>query len=408
LLLAAVGGIGIIALLVVGLGTYRELVAFPGEPVVYVADGTVTLRTFTDTLQEEMRNLQSQVAAGARDDNPSRASSQVQRLIEAQERLPEDVIERMIEVELIRQEAARRGLTVSQAEIDGKINEQLSLQRDLLNQPTPTPMPSFTPRPSPTEIPEGFEPSPTTTRTATPDPATPSPTWDPMTPTITRTPFPTRPTFTPVRTATPPATMLPEDFEKAYDQLVPQLRSVDRYRYNTELQVLRERLRQTVGANVPTSGPAAHVIRIAASTRDEALVARLQLIQFDYPLMEVLSQASDRPAHGKKSGDLGWAPPGAEDREFDDVVFSPDTPLDEWTEPFAAGNHWEIVLVLERTDSMEYEPGKIEQMKDRAFSEWLEAQKASPRIERDLSPQERQWALDRASKGIIETTTTTQ
>jgi hypothetical protein len=202
--------------------------------------------------------------------------------------------------------------------------------------------------------------------------------------------------------------MLPEDFEKAYDQLVPQLRSVDRYRYNTELQVLRERLRQTVGANVPTSGPAAHVIRIAASTRDEALVARLQLIQFDYPLMEVLSQASDRPAHGKKSGDLGWAPPGAEDREFDDVVFSPDTPLDEWTEPFAAGNHWEIVLVLERTDSMEYEPGKIEQMKDRAFSEWLEAQKASPRIERDLSPQERQWALDRASKGIIETTTTTQ
>jgi parvulin-like peptidyl-prolyl isomerase len=165
-------------------------------------------------------------------------------------------------------------------------------------------------------------------------------------------------------------------------------------------------VRDAIGASLPTAGPQARVLRLVTSTRDEALVARLQLVQFDYPFEEVLSQASDRPGQGQNSGDLGWVARGAEAREFDEVVFGGNTPLDEWTEPFSAGTHWEILLVQERRDSGSYDERNLTKMKERAFTEWLTEREAASDIERDLSAQERQWAIDRASKGIIETTNT--
>ncbi len=407
LILLTVLAVAAAALLIVGFGTYRELVGFPGEPVAVVTGQKVTLRTFTDDLSDEMRNLQSQIAAGSKDaSNPQAASSNVQKLIESQERLPEEVLEKDIENAAIRQEAAARGIIVGSGEIDAKINEFLSIQRDLLNQPTPTPTPTSTPRPTATETPDGYVPPPSPTPTETPNPATPSPTLNPLTPTATRTPFPTRPTATPVVTPTIPPTMEPQDFVKAYDQLKSSLKNEARYRAGVELQLLRDKLQKSFQTGQPTSGPAAHVLRLSTSTRDEALVARIQLLQFDYPFEEVVAQAGDRPAgsQGGKSGDLGWVALGAQSREFDNVVFSPNTPLNEWTEPFSVGNHFEMVMVLDRQDDATYDKDQIQQMGDRAFNEWLTAKKASPDIVRDLSAQERQWAVDRASKGIIETT----
>lgn len=406
LILGAVGGAGLLVLLVVGFGAFRELVGYPREPVALIGGEPLTLRAFADALTDEMRTLQGQVAMGARDEtNPSAVSGQVSRLIESQEKLPEEVLEKQIEVLILRQEASKRGIKISSAEIDGKINEFLSIQRELLNLPTPTPTLTPTPRPTSTPTPEGFEPSPTSTPTATHDPLTPTATLDPLTPTATRTPFPTRPTATRVVTPTLPATFAPADFDKAYQTLRSGLRSEDRYRAGVELELIRERLRQSLGANVPTRGPLARVRRVSTSTKDEATIARLQLTQFDYPFEEVLAQASERPAHGRTSGDLGWVALGAEAKEFDEIVFNPTTALDEWTEPFAAGNHFQIVQVLERNPEGAYDQGNLEKMRDRIFREWLEERKLQADIERDLSAQERQWAIDRASKGIIETTT---
>lgn len=405
LMLAAVAAIVLGALLVVGFGAFQELFGFPNQPVAVVQGERVTLRAFTDALADEMRGLQSQVASGARDErNPGAVGSQVERLINAQETLPEDVLEKEIESTVIRVEANRRGITIPPADVDAKINELLSIQRDILNQPTRTPTPTWTPRPTSTPTPEGFVPPPTPEPTPTPDPLTPTATLDPLTPTLTRTPFPTRETATPIVTPTIPATLEPEAFDKAYRDLVSVLRSEANYRRGFELQLLRQRVRDAVSANVPTRGSQAHVLRLATSTRDEARVALIQL-GFEFPFEELAAQASERPAEGRLSGDLGWVALGAESPEFDLIVFSADTPRDEWTEPFAVSHHFEVVKVLERRDVGEHDQSNIEKMRDRVFKEWVEAQKTSPEVQRDLSPQERQWAVDRASKGIIETTT---
>jgi parvulin-like peptidyl-prolyl isomerase len=383
-------------------GTYREVYGFPSEPVAYVRDQRITLRTFTTALGSEMRNLQSQIS-GAQN-NPAQAQNQIQRLMDAQEKLPEEVLERQIESSLIRSEAERRGITIPPSDVDAEINKNLSVQRDVLNQPTATQTSTATPRPSLTPTPEGFEPSPTSTPTPTLDPAEPTATLDPLTPTLTRTPFPTRPTITPVVSPTVPPTLSKDEFDKAYhDNLLPILKSESDYRSTIELQLERQRLRDAIGADVPTSGPRARVQRIVTSTRDEARVALIQVEQ-GFPIEEIAGQANERPAEGTLSGDLGWVARGAETREFDQVVFSDDTPLNQWTEPFASGNHWETVQVLERGTGP-YDDRNLDKMKDRAFKEWLDSAKQGPDIQRDLSPQERQWAVDRASKGIFETTT---
>jgi len=405
-LLGASAAIALVILTIVGYGAFREFVYWPSQPVALVAGDGIQLKGFTDTLREEMRSLQSQVGSEARDaTNPNQAGSSVQRLISAKETLTEDVLEKEIENTIIRHGADRRSITVPPSEVDAKINGNLASQRAVLAQPSPTPTETRTPLPTRTPTPEGFEPSPTVTPTETPDPQTPTATPDPRTPTATREPFPTRLTSTPVRTSTPAPTLDPQEFDKAYNDLKPLLRSEALYRRGIELQILRERVRNAVGSTVPTHGPQAHVQRIAASTSDEGKVALIQLNQFDYPLEEIVAQTQDRPAEGTPSGDLGWVALGAQTREFDQVVFSPDTPLDQWSEePFKSGNHWELVNVLERRDDGAYDDANIEMMKDRVFKEWLESQKQSNEVQRDLSPQERQWAVDRASKGIFEET----
>jgi parvulin-like peptidyl-prolyl isomerase len=405
-LLAAAAGIALVVIAIIGFGAYREFLGFPGQPVAIVGGEPITLRVYTDALRDEMRRLQAQVGSETRDaTNPNQASSSIQNLISAQETLPEDVLEKQIETALIRQEAGRRGINIPPTEVDRKINENLSVQRAILAQPTATPTETPTPRPTRTPFPEGFEPSPTATATPTWDPTMPTATRDPLTPTATREPFPTRPSATPVISPTPAPTLDAQEFEKAWNDLRPLLRSESLYRESIELELIRPKLRDAVGATVPTRGPEARVLRLSTSTKDEAKVALIQLLDFNYEFEELVAQTSERPAGGRVSGDLGWVARGAETREFDEVVFNSDLPLNEWTpEPFQAGNHWEIVKVLERREAV-HDEKNLNQMRDRAFQEWLEGAKQSSEIQRDLGAQERQWAVDRASKGIFEETT---
>lgn len=419
ILLGITGGIALLALSTIGVGLYHELIQFPGEPVAKVYGAPVTLRTLTDNLSDEMRRLQTQSGSSLKQANsPDAASAGVQQLLNAQETLPEDVLENEIEKAIIRYEANRRGVTVPPEEIDSKINETLSTQRDLLNKPTATPTFTSTPRPTSTPTPEGFEASPTPTRTLTPT-ATPidNPTAEPSpspTPTLTPTvdpdasPTPTytpRPTHTPNSTATVPPTLQPTEFAQAYHDLAAAVRNEATYRRGVEGQILRTKVRDAIGASAPTQGPRAQVLRLAGSTVDEVKVALISINGGFSTFEDLVEQVMERPAEQTESGDLGWVARGSQMHEFDDVVFSPDTPLDTWVEPFAAGHHFETVKILDQEDDGPYDQKNIDQIKDRLFQDWLKGTKTSPEVIRQLAPPLRQWALDRASKGIFTTET---
>jgi len=411
LLLGAAGAIGLLVLSIVGFGAFKELVWFPSQPVAVVFGDTIPLRTYTAALSDQMHQLQAQVAQANQQNqsNPNAASGSIEKLINAQETLPEDVLDQQIETAIIVHEARVRGISVASSEIDGKINEQLAQQRAIFNAPTATPTETATPRPTATDVPEGFVPTAIPTRTETPDPQTPTavpsptPTLDPLTPTLTRTPLPTRPTSTPITTPTQAPTLAPDEFQKAYSDLKAAIKSESSYRDGIEQQLLRDKLREALGASLPHSGPRAHVLRLATSTKDEARVALIQIAQ-GYPIDQIADDANQHPVENRQSGDLGWVAKGAESQEFDDVVFSDATPLNDWTDPFAVGNHFEIVDIVAREADGPYDDVNMEKMKDRNFQEWLNQEKQSPEIVKELSPQERQWAVDRASKGIFSTT----
>ena len=430
ILYSAIALLGSVVFSVIAFGIYREFFGFPGEVVAKVYAENVTLRTYTDTLTDEMRRLQSQTGSGLRNQqNAGAASSEIQRLIGAQETLPEDVLESEIEKAVIRNEAKVRGVQISNDDIDKKINEFLAVQRDVLNQPTPTPTTTVTPRPTATPTPEDFVPTPSNTPTPS---ATPSPTIDPAftatptgspsptaTPSVTPSPTATvdpdasptptntpRPTRTPNVTPTVPPTLQPNEFDKAYGDLKTVLKSEAQYRRGVEDQLEREKLRDMIGASAPTSGPRARVLRLVTSTIDEAKVALISIRGGFSTFEELVEQTADRNIEGREGGDLGWVAKSAEMRGFDDVVFNPDVPLDEWTEPFAVGHHFEIVQVLEREANGLYDKKNVDKIKERLFAEWLDQAKASPEIVRELGPQERAWAVDRASKGIFVTETT--
>src|SRR5207302_1823727 len=94
LLLGATGGILLAAISIVGVGLFHELVQFPGESVAVVYGQPVTLKTLRDSLSIEMRRLQTQSGSSLKNANsPDAASAGVQQLLNAQETLPEDVLE---------------------------------------------------------------------------------------------------------------------------------------------------------------------------------------------------------------------------------------------------------------------------------------------------------------------------
>jgi hypothetical protein len=195
------------------------------------------------------------------------------------------------------------------------------------------------------------------------------------------------------------------EFAKAYGDLKGIMKSESTYRRGIEDDLLRTRLRDAIGASAPRHGPRAHVLRLVTSTVDEAKVALISIRGGFSTFAELVDQASDRNIEGRDSGDLGFVAKGAEMRGFDDVVFDPNTPLNEWTEPFAVGHHFEIVQILERETDGPYDDKNLEKIKDRMFADWLVEAKSSPQIVRELGPQERAWAVDRASKGVIVTET---
>src|SRR5688572_23939902 len=74
LLIGTAAGVTLLAVLVVGFGTLREMVLYPNEAVAYVSGEKISLRDFRETLTEEMRTLQNQAAAGAQAaQNPQQA-----------------------------------------------------------------------------------------------------------------------------------------------------------------------------------------------------------------------------------------------------------------------------------------------------------------------------------------------
>jgi parvulin-like peptidyl-prolyl isomerase len=239
--------------------------------------------------------------------------------------LGQNVIDQMIDEELIRQEAAKRGISASKAESDQAIDAFYQYY------PNGTPTPTITPTSInfPTLSPETLAlvtitPTPTAVLTETPAPTfTPNP-LDTPTPTATVGPTPTpAPTFTPFPTSTP---FTQQGFETVYKNGITQLSAMGLTepqirQYIITNAVLRQKLFNVITADVPHTQEQVWVRHILVADEATANTVRQRLLNGE-DFAKVAAEVSTDTGTKDKGGDLGWFGKGAMVAEFETAAFS--------------------------------------------------------------------------------------
>lgn len=91
-------------------------------------------------------------------------------------------------------------------------------------------------------------------------------------------------------------------------------------------------------------------------------------------------QYSDDTGSGAQGGDLGWFGPGAMVAPFDAAAFS--LPISQTSELIKTDFGYHIIQVLEKDENRPKDPNTLEQERQQAYQDWLQAAKTATPIER--------------------------
>ncbi len=345
-----IGTVAIVLVIVavIAFGYYQEYVVKPARPVAIVDgvpirtdlyQGRVRYRRFV--LRNYENALKAQLAQIDTSDETQQFMAQYiqQQLLQIQSQLmsaPTDVLDELIDAELIRQEAARRGIVVTPEEVQLEIESQFGYQR---NPPTPTPTP--------------------------------------ITPTVPITITPT-PTVAPMTEA---------QFQERYAKFLKEFTERTglgeaELRRIFEDMLLERKLRAAMAEEVPTTAEHVHARHILVETEEEARQV-LERLKAGEDFAALAKEFSIDESTKDKGGDLGWFPRGQMTPEFEEAAFN--TPVGEITEPISTTFGYHIIEVLGR-EERELEPYMLRSRQNKAFEEWLKEQRNSPKVVNLWSP----------------------
>ena len=290
--------------------------------------------------------------------------------------LGQSVLDQMINEELIRQEAAKRGIIASPAEVDQAIQESYRYYANGTPTPTITPTQVVFPTlsadtlkivtitPMPTQI-----LTPTITPTATLDPLA-SPT---VTPTIapTFTPGPTTtvtPTDTPAPTATPYTLQgFQDQYQKGVASLVQLGLTADQVRKLYETNVLRDKLMAIITADTPHTQEQVWARHILVKDEATAKIVEDRLAKGE-DFATVAKELSTDTGSAAKGGDLGWFGKGAMVAEFEAAAFSQKVGV--IGPPVKSQFGYHIIQVLAH-ENVPLDATAYQQAQQQAFGDWL-------------------------------------
>ncbi len=355
------------------------------QPVAKIGDTVVTTREFQMRVRltrQQLINRYVQIYQFAQvfgidpstDQNFSSQISQIQAQMNSPETLGQNVLDQVINEALIRQECARRGITVSPEEISAKI-------RGFFNYyPNGSPTPTITP----TDVVEPtFSPEQLALVTLTPTP-TQAPTRTPApTPTLvanaTATPVPSAtPTYTPVPTATP---YTAEGYQSEYDKSLENYKKLGMTEKDFsnlfENQIYRQKLYDLVTADVPHEEDMVWARHILVADEATAKKVYLRLLNGgDFSI--IAAEVSTDPGTKDKGGDLGWFGKGQMIPEFEKPAF--DLKVGQISEPIQSTYGWHIIQVLGH-EMRPLTASQYQTAKDQAFNDFLAKLKSETQVE---------------------------
>jgi parvulin-like peptidyl-prolyl isomerase len=397
--------IGLVVLLII-VGVLDLTVLRPNQAVAKVDNERITTREF-QTRARYMRSgivqryYELQSLQGMFGDDPNTQQylqtslSQLAYQLNT-EVLGEQVLDSLIEEAIIRKEAARLGITVSEAEIDVAMEEAFGFYE----QGTPTPTATIPARPVSTLSPAQLAlitPTPTvgptavpttTLETATPEaePAEATPEPLPTEAAATAEPEPEEPagepTVTPTTAPIPTATPYTRDaFETQYkevmDNFTQNVNFTEKdFRELFEMQLLREKVMEAVVGDIQRDQEMVWTRQITVA--DEATARDLFGRIATGEDFGSLAAEFTLDGFGFSGGDQGWDLPSELDPAIAAAIANFQT--GDITDPIQTASGWTIVQLLGR-EVRTLEPFLYDQLRQERFQEWLDAQRESRQVE---------------------------
>ncbi|MHB0857252.1 MAG: peptidylprolyl isomerase [Anaerolineae bacterium] len=398
-LLLGVAGVLALVLVIAAWGLYDQFVVQPRQPVAVVSGVPIRQDTYQKLVRfrrwdyrsylSQLEAQAQQYAAGGEEQSfmLQYINQQIQQLESELNNVPMSVLDELIEDQVVRQEATRRGITVSPEEVQTQIEEEFGYWR---NPPTPEPT-----APVALETPEEADPTAEPTAAATED-VTPIAEATAAEPTEIPVDTPTPgPTPTPNPTPTP---MTYEGFVEQSELWYQTLKGAtgltqQDFAWLVESGMYRQRLSEAMGAETPTTEEQVHARHILVETREEAeaVLARLAEGEEFAPLAAELSVDTSTKDQG---GDLGWFGRGVMDSAFEEAVFA--LQPGETSDIVESSFGFHIIRLDERDANHPMDPDRLANAQSEAFSAWLQEQTALPSVERH-------WNANMVPKDIVAT-----
>jgi parvulin-like peptidyl-prolyl isomerase len=314
--------------------------------------------TLLDPTEAASLNAQAELIANQLQDKVALGNSALQFLIEAK---------------IARHEAAARGITVTDEDVQNAVDDMLGYipAATLTAMPSPTITPTNTATSTPTVIPTVTPGGPTLTPSATETP-TQTPTLTPtIGGTVTATPSPTlTPTITPIPTATP---FTAQAFDKYYGIFIANIQNQTgmdeaefRERVRSELYV--QQVRNAVMADVPDTEEQVHLQQIVLDDQQKAIDTLARLLRGEF-WSTVCAEVSIDAATKANSGDIGWVSLEEPPTEIEKAAFA--LQKGDISQVLQTGaNTWVILKVVDRGERA-MNPDKYATLQNAAYQTWL-------------------------------------
>jgi peptidyl-prolyl cis-trans isomerase D len=397
--------VGVIILGLVAYGVIDQTIIRPRTAVATVGEATITVREFesyvqysrAQTLNQSFQYYTFHQQFGEFGGNFLQTAQSLATQLTQPTTFGREVLDEMIDNLIIREEAAKRGITVSQAEIDEALQTAFGFFPDGTPTPTVTATIQSTPTYSETQLAIiTLTSTPTATVEALDEPAdldtpltegdddanadeeefieeeiieeevaieqevafTPTPE---VAPTITLTP-------TPYTTA-----LFAQNIKDFNTNYAPFNFDIDQLREIFEIQLLREKLIDEVTQDLPRTKDEVWARHILVETNEEALEV-LSLLEEGEDFDSLAASFSMDESNREQGGNLGWFDENMMVSEFSEAAFS--LAEGEISEPIQTTFGFHIIQVIGRRES-QILPAEFAQRQQTAFVEWLAEQRNS-------------------------------
>jgi len=382
--LALIIGSVAVLMIVIGVIVYGILqtqVLPPIQPVAVVNGDEIKTKDFQARVRFERNNLVKQYqnifqTMQSLGDSPDMKKYFQQNLDEIKSQLEpqimgEKILETMIADKLVRQEAVKRGITVTDEEVDQSIQEEFSFSIDGKVKPTSTNFPTMMPTSTLSSLQKTLVPEATNTA---------SPTLELTSSTATSTLIPSS---TPVPSITPTPTAYTLDKYKRDYQLVVETYKKDIGFDEEELRELvrgelyRTKMNDELTKDVPLGQEMVWARHILVKDEKTAINVLKQL-QESGDWMNIAKKESNDPGSKENGGDLGWFGKGAMAQGFEDVVFK--LKVGEISNPVQTTFGWHIIQSLGQ-EIKSLSSSEYQQLRQKEFLKILEKMRKEEKVQ---------------------------